>query len=173
MPKELIPVVDKNDRVLLYLPSKLIHTQELRHREIAVYLINAAKQTLVQQRDGGYLDHSVAGHVRKGETYLQAALREIKEEIRLRLKPRDLKRLGKFYHRTLSPQKGYYNDRFFALYVVRHHIELQDVHINKHEMDGLEPMSINKIKTLMKEKPKQCKGGFLVSFPIFLKYYKV
>ncbi len=111
---ELIPVVDKNDRVIQHLPSQIIHGKQLRHREIAAYLINAARQILVQKRDGGYLDHLVAGHVRKGETYLQAALREIKEEVGLNLKPHDLERLGKFYHRTFSPQKRYYNDRFFT-----------------------------------------------------------
>lgn len=170
---ELITVVDKNDRVLRCLPSKLIHAQELRHREIVVYLTNAAGQILVQKRDGGYLDHSVAGHVRKGETYLQAALREIKEEVGLNLKPRDLKRLGKFYHRTLSPQKKYYNDRFFTLYVVWHPIELRDVRINQREMDGLVLRSINQVKTTMKRTPQKCKGGFLVSFPLLLSHYRI
>lgn len=170
---ELITAVDKNDRVLCYLPSKPIHAQELRHREIVVYLINAAKQILVQKRDGGYLDHSVAGHVRKKETYLQAALREIKEEVGLNLKTRDIKRLGKFYHRTFSPQKRYYNNRFFALYVVRHPVELKDAHINKREMEELEPISVSQIKTIMKRDSSRCKGGFLVSFPLFLKHYKL
>ncbi len=171
--QELIPVVDKNDRVIRYLPSKPIHTQGLRHREVAIYLVNATGQILVQKRNGGYLDHSVAGHVRKGETYLQTALREVKEEVGLNLKPRDLKRLGKFYHRTFSPQKGYYNDRFFTLYVVRRPIELKDVRINKRELEALEPMSVNQIKRIIKRNPSQCKGGFLVSFPLFLQHYQI
>ena len=166
---ELLPVVDKNDKVRQYRPSKLIHAQELRHREIVVYLIDATGKILVQKRDGGYFDHSVAGHVRKGESYLQAALREVKEEVDLTLTARDLKCLGKFYHRTLSPQKGYHNDRFFTLYVVKDPVALSSLRINKHELESIKPLSIKQIQTIMRKNPKKCKGGFLISFPLLLK----
>lgn len=168
--KELVPVVNRKDRVLKYLSPKIIHKKELCHREVAIYLLSKSGKIFVQKRKGGYFDHSVAGHVRKNETYRQAALREIKEEVGLDLKPSDLKSLGKFHANTFS-HKGYNNDRFFTLFVNKFPIDSKLLKINKRELEAMIPMSRLQIKEVLKGGFRLCAGGFLVSFPLFLRRF--
>src|SRR3989344_5196687 len=154
MKDEFIPIVNKHDRVLKYLSGKeKIHSQGLRHREVVVYILDTKNQILVQERrDNGTLDHSVAGHVRKGETYLHAALREIEEEVGLKLKPHDLKKIGKFYHRTFSSHKNLYNDRFFGLFLVRRRFSPKDLKPSKREVKSLKFITEKNLRRLMRQK---------------------
>lgn len=169
--RELVPIVNKNDKVLRFLTPQEIHKKGLRHREVVIYIVDAHGRIYVQKRNGGIFDHSVAGHVRKGERYITAALREVREEVGLRLQPKDLEKIKKVYHRTWSPVKKYYNDRFFTLYVVKWSVDPREIRIN-HELEGIVPLSVKKIQDIFKKKNKKYKGGFLISFPIFLKFFR-
>ncbi len=167
--RELVPVVSKSDRVLRFSTPQEIHKKSLRHREVVIYIVDAHRKIYAQKRNGGMFDHSVAGHVRKGERYITAALREVKEEVGLRLQPKDLKKIKKVYHRTWSPLKKYYNDRFFTLYVVKRPVDPKEIRIN-HELEAIMPLSVKKIQEIFKK--KRYKGGFFISFPFFLKFFR-
>ncbi len=72
---------DENETDLGEVPLTKAHQEGLLHRIAAVYLTNKSGQILVQKREDGWLDHSVGGHVELGETYDQAAHREMSEEV--------------------------------------------------------------------------------------------
>ena len=83
-----IVVVDENDNLLgaEYMMDAI--KAGLIRRAARIYVFNAAGQLLVQQRSKNVLkplllDQSAAGHVDEGETYEQAAYRELKEELGL------------------------------------------------------------------------------------------
>lgn len=76
-----IVLIDDNDNVLGTIPYEEAHKKGLPHRVSVVYLYNDKGEILVQHRDDGRLDHSSAGHVDPGEDYLQAAKRELFEEL--------------------------------------------------------------------------------------------
>ena len=76
--------VDENDHVLGEVPRDKAHDEGLRHRVAVVYLLNGKGEILIQERKdspGFGLDHSSAGHVDSGESYLEAAERELNEEL--------------------------------------------------------------------------------------------
>lgn len=169
---ELLPVVDRRDRVREFRAAAVVHKKQLRHREIVVYLFTPTKRIFVQRRDGGVFDHSVAGHVRKGETYLAAAIRELEEEVGLRVKPRDLIKIGKFFHRTFSLQKRRYNDRFFNLYVLKRPVTISELTLDPHEVEAIVPMTIPTIRRLFRGARTRYKGGFPISFRYFHRWWK-
>ncbi|MDD5251824.1 MAG: NUDIX domain-containing protein [Patescibacteria group bacterium] len=75
-------VVDENDQVVGEAPVEEAHARGFWHRIAAVYLFDEQGRILVQRRaDDGRLDHSAAGHVDVGESYLEAARRELAEEL--------------------------------------------------------------------------------------------
>lgn len=76
--------VDGDDNVLGEISRTKAHQENLNHRIAVVYLTNNKGQILIQVRDDGRLDHSSAGHVDPGETYLEAAKRELEEELGVR-----------------------------------------------------------------------------------------
>ena len=74
--------VDDKDNVLGEITRQKAHQEGLLHRVAVIFLINEKNEILVNERaDGGHLDHSSAGHVDVGESYLEAAKREIEEEL--------------------------------------------------------------------------------------------
>lgn len=86
--EELFIVVDKNDTILEYRTRRECHRNKLLiHRAVGVAIFNKQGNILLQKRSAtkdlqpGYWAISSAGHVSKGETYEQAAKRELVEEL--------------------------------------------------------------------------------------------
>lgn len=84
---ELVDVVDECDRVLAQVPRWRVRRDNLRHRAVYILVFNAAGQVLIHQRTltkdvfPGYWDVCVGGVPRAGESYDEAARRELAEEI--------------------------------------------------------------------------------------------
>jgi 16S rRNA (adenine1518-N6/adenine1519-N6)-dimethyltransferase len=85
--EERFPVVDRKDRVVRYAGRSKVHGDNLRHRAVHILIFNQAGEVYLQQRsrlkDRHPLkwDSSAAGHVQAGESYDQAAQRELQEEL--------------------------------------------------------------------------------------------
>lgn len=73
--------VDEDDNYLGEISIDKAHQEGLLHRISATFLLNDRGEILVQHRTDGRLDHSCGGHVDPGESYLQAAERELAEEL--------------------------------------------------------------------------------------------
>ncbi len=88
---ELLEVVDEKNRPLGLATRREIHEKGLRHRSVHVFLFNSRGQLFLQRRSGSkdqYPDHwdtSAAGHTAPGESPMEAACRELKEELGLEM----------------------------------------------------------------------------------------
>lgn len=96
---ELFVVVDRKDRIVGFRTRfDCHHNKKLIHRAIGIVIFNSKGEILLQKRSKykdlhpGYYTVSASGHVGKGETYLQAAKRELLEELGVRI---PLKKGGK------------------------------------------------------------------------------
>ena len=84
---EYLEFVDNRKRPLGILSRESIHAQNLFHKSVQVLLFNREKKLFIQQRNHdkdvypGYWDVSAAGHVQYGESCLDAAIRELDEEL--------------------------------------------------------------------------------------------
>lgn len=105
MPKdnknELFCLVDDNDEIVGSVERFVAHrSKTLKHRSIFILLFNDQGELLLQKRSQlkdsfpNFWTVSVSGHVTFGQTYDEAAKREMEEEIGLNL---DLKPLQKIY----------------------------------------------------------------------------
>ena len=87
MASEMFCVVDAHDRVIGAESRDYVHVNNLRHRAIHVLIFNLKGEIFLQRRSiwkdmhPGRWDSSTSGHVAPGESYEQAAHRELREEI--------------------------------------------------------------------------------------------
>lgn len=85
--EELFDVVDENDHVVGTESRDFVHVNNLPHRAVHILLSNSAghlflqKRALWKDRNPGLWDSSASGHVDSGEDYLEAAQRELGEEL--------------------------------------------------------------------------------------------
>jgi len=98
--ERLLEIVNEQDEVIGNKPRNDVHLHGLLHREVNVWLFDVAKNIFFQKAglhrpSAGMLDASVGGHVNKGESYLEAALREAKEETGISLSASDMFLLAK------------------------------------------------------------------------------
>ena len=87
MEEELVDIVDRNNKVIGSAPRKGIHKTDLLHRSVHIFLIDLQEKIWLEKRAEntdtfpGYFNSSAAGHVSKGESYLEGAKREAEEEL--------------------------------------------------------------------------------------------
>ena len=88
----LLDVVDEDDNVIGREDYDKIHSEGLRHRTVQIFVFqypdyNVRNKLLVAQRSKKQksnplkFHHSAGGHVRLGQTYKEAAIEEVREEL--------------------------------------------------------------------------------------------
>jgi isopentenyldiphosphate isomerase len=91
MSLEIFDVVNERDEVIGQQERGEVHRLGLMHRSVHVLVFNAAGQVFLQKRSKtkdrqpGLWDSSASGHVDAGEDYNACAVRELGEEIGLKL----------------------------------------------------------------------------------------
>lgn len=149
---EKFDLVNKDDKVIGTTDKTLAHANRQLHRVVAVYVFNENGDLFVQvhKASNGRYDHSVGGHVYKGEDYAQAASREADEELGIK---QPLTYLSTFYS-----EAGTY----------LHMFGLFECIANKgwkfvpcEEVEEIIPMSLENIRKMMAETPEKFTSGFI------------
>jgi len=121
---EYIDIIDEEGNKLgIKKTKKEVHDQGLWHRSAHVWVVNSKGDVLIQKRSPLMDNHpnewdiSAAGHVSAGEDDITSALREVEEEIGLKLEPENLILIGTV--KQLSKREGYINNEINPVYVVK------------------------------------------------------
>jgi isopentenyldiphosphate isomerase len=91
MSEEIFDVVNERDEVIDRKPRREVHRLGLMHRAVHVLVFNTRGQVFLQKRSmskdrqPGLWDSSASGHLDTGESYDACAVREVGEEIGLKL----------------------------------------------------------------------------------------
>lgn len=91
MNDEIFDVVNERDEVVDCRPRREVHRLGLLHRAVHVFVFNRRGELFLQKRSmrkdnhPGVWDSSTSGHVDSGETYDISVIRELHEEIGLRI----------------------------------------------------------------------------------------
>lgn len=149
---EQFDLIDEDDNVIGTTDKPTAHTARQLHRVAAVYVFNEAGELYVQvhKKSGGRYDHSVGGHVSKGEDYAAAAAREADEELGIR---QPLTYLSTFYS-----DEGTYLHMFGLFECIA---DKNWSFIPNDEVEVIIPMELEDVQKLMETNPEKFTGGFI------------
>lgn len=148
---ELIEIVDKDGNFTGKIMDKdEAHDKNLLHNEIAVFIMNAKGETLLQKRSASKRFHPnkwglCAGHVDAGESLENAALREIKEEVGLDITENELKPFAEreFYISDINSHVTYF-------YYIVSNLKEEDFVIQKEELSEVKWFSLDEVIDMIK-----------------------
>ena len=152
---ELLDIVDKNDNIIGVMDRDIAHKTGQLHRIAAVFVFNEDGDMYVQvhKKSGGLYDHSVGGHVSKGETYAQGATRETEEELGISL---PLKEISIFYPHEISDSM-----HMFGLYTCV--VDSGWKFTPNDEVEVLILMNVQTVREMMAKEPTKFTRGFMAT----------
>lgn len=160
--EELLDIVDRLDNVTGITTKKQAHNKGYIHRVVAIYVLSIDGKLYVQRVGKNKLyDHSVGGHVSRGETYEEAAKREVREELGL-LQP--LVSLGKIYSDEVDRHPNYRH--IYAIYKCEARAGWKFV--PNEEVKDIEALPIKQVVGLMKTRSSLFTTGFLRTMEYYL-----
>ncbi len=166
---EIVDRVDFDDKIIGVTSKEEAHEKGYFHRVAAVFVFRSDGKLLVQLRTkakNGLLDHTVGGHVRKGELYDDAVKREMKEEIGI--EP-DLRPVGTFYegvYRQDPPVRHYFH--LYETNVDRQQEKL--IKADPREVERPIPMDVEEVISLAQGAPERFTVGFMTALNFYIKY---
>ncbi len=150
---ELVDVLDKNGNATGISKSILeVHKDGSWHQASHVWIFNSKGEIILQKRAEkgmyfpGLWDISAAGQTSKGEDPDETAIRELYEEIGIKV---DSKKLKKIEVRKVSmnvPKKNYYNNEFDHIYLYRFNGDISELKLQKREVDHIKFMPIDRFE---------------------------
>jgi len=166
--QELLDVVDERDVVIKRgVAREDIHARRLLHRSVIVFVLNSKGQIFVQERSPakdvypGLLLASCSGHVLSGESYKEAAIRELREELGIEVGPRALDRVCDF--NCITPEE----QEMTVLFVLENYDK--PINIDRQEIISGKFVSVQELKNQTKLEPKKFTPPFLRAFGLWWK----
>lgn len=155
---ELFDVVDERDRVIGQARRADVHARRLRHRAVHVLCMDEAGRVFLQRRSllkdsaPGRWCASCSGHLDAGEDYDAAAVRELEEEIGVKVAgPEALKRWLRLEARRETGME------FLWVYSVWHEGPFT---LNPAEIMAGEWFERDAVTAAMRERPRDFAGSF-------------
>ena len=138
-------MVNEQDEVVGRAPRAEIYERKLTHRIVHVYVFNSRGELALQRRSAQcdycplHFGTSAAGHVSSGETYEQAAARELNEELGINA---PLQFLGKEYY-TEDPRGVM---KFISVYRAEHDGELP---FDPNEVESVQWLPLDRVRDMI------------------------
>lgn len=172
---EQIDIIDENGNPTGKIATRdEVHSKGLWHKIIVVAVIDEEGHILMQQRaktvETNKLkwDVTSAGHIQAGQTSKEAAIREISEEVGLKVKEEDLK-----YVLTYKNKKHlgeYLDNQFYDCYIVRQkNINITKIKIQESEVEQIKICNLKEVEEMLKNNKVVPRNEFYAEL---LKYLK-
>ena len=139
-----------------------VHVDGDWHKVVQIFIVNdngimLQQRSLNKKSDPGKWCASASGHISSGESSIDAAIKEFREELGITLKSEEIKLIDTF----ASPSVRYNNDRkiinnhFVDLYVVNKNINTNDVVIQKEELEKVNYFTIEEFISMVNNKDER------------------
>lgn len=164
---EMLDIVNEHDEVVGQATREDCHRLNHLHRAIHIVLTNSRQDIFVQLRshrkdtNPGLWDSSAAGHVDAGESYIDCAVRELHEELGIRIAAEGLLQIGQL---PPSIENGY---EFVRIYTA---CSDETITLEAGEIDDGKWLSHDEIQDWMLERPEEFASSFVEIWHAFSRW---
>jgi isopentenyl-diphosphate delta-isomerase type 1 len=162
---EYLEVVDEDNQVVGISSRKEIHEKGLRHRSVHIFIFNTKGELYLQKRSSTkdqypkHWDTSAAGHTDPGESPIDAAQRELMEELGLDVP------LMKVLEYPACLETGW---EFVTLFMARTD---DPIHLNLEEATTGDYFSPDQLTQLLADPLQKIAPGFRILFSLYQSKY--
>ena len=134
-----------------------VHRDGAWHKAVHIWIINGNGEILLQRRSANkdsypnMLDISCAGHLSSGDSSIEGAIRELKEELNIEVKTNELQYI-KTLKRSSKYTETFINNEFDDLYILRTNKNIEDMQFQKEEISEILYVPYCKFKEMIKNK---------------------
>lgn len=157
----ILNLLDEQGNIVGQASREDIHQQGLLHGEVHVWFYTPKKEIIFQHRaEGvetypGLLDATVGGHVEIGQTYLEAALMEMREEAGIEVVPQELKLIATTIDDSFDPVTNRRNHPRREVYAFEFNGNISALKIEEGKSVGFEVWPLEKLLSLTEDEKKR------------------
>lgn len=165
--QEILDIVNSANQVIGQNTRKNAHNEQLMHRSVHVFVFTKKGDLILQKRSSrkdrfpNVWDSSSSGHVDTGESYAEAAIRELKEELGVDVSSTEL--IGTL---PATENNGW---EFVELHTCPTPHKAGKLSFSAVEIDAVEAFSPMEIKAWLEHRPQDFAPGFAECFHLWQK----
>lgn len=157
--EEYIDVISPNGNLTgISKPRSKVHQEGAWHRSVHVWVLNDRKELLIQRRafekenHPGLWDVSCAGHITSGDSSLQTAVRELKEELGLFVHPEELEQMFTIESHYVLNNGTYIDNELVDVYLLKRNLDTKDLTLQVDEVDSTKMISVDVLRVYVSSK---------------------
>ena len=154
---EVFDVLDENGvRTGKTVGREAAHRDGVYHLAAILFLVNSKGQVLLQKRSHtkqrwpGCWDGAGGGHVGAGELGLFCVIRELEEELGVRVEPGDVRYIG--VYRSNTKDGAVWDAHFNEFYVAHKDVDIKDIKLQASEVEDIKWVDFAKFKKMVKDR---------------------
>jgi isopentenyl-diphosphate delta-isomerase type 1 len=156
---ELFDVLDKNgNKTGIQKTKEELHEQGLWHQAVHIWIFNSKGEILFQKRAKekdnwpGLWDISAAGHVSAGETPEKAVVREMEEEIGIKVRISQLKKIEIRKHVKYVNKLNFHNREFDHVFLFRYDGDISKLKFKDKEVESVKFIPFKQLEKELKNR---------------------
>lgn len=136
-----------------------VHKKGYWHRGVQVFIINSNNEILIQKRAANKKKHpnlwdfSCAGHLSAGDTSLLGAIREMEEELGIKVEEKSMQLIDTLI-KSYSPKPGFFENEFQDIYLCLKDVPLKEIKLQEEEVADVKYIAFEDYKRFMLEEDR-------------------
>lgn len=171
---EYLEIINEKNEITGKKTRKEIHEKGLKHKSSHVWVLNEKNEILCNLRNknkdlfAGLWDAVFGEHLKPKESFKQAALRGIKEELGINAAKKNLTELGENKEKQKDSEKNLFNNELQKIFLFKTTKKINELKFQKTEINKIKFIEINDLKEILKQK----KMNFIPKNKYYLKIIK-
>lgn len=155
---EYLDILDENGKLTgIKKDRNTVHKDGDWHKVVQIFVVNnnnimLQQRSLLKKSDPGKWCASASGHISAGENSIDTAKKEFREELGINLYENEIKLIDTFKSPSIryNNNEKIINNHFVDLYVVNKEIDINNVKIQKEEVNQVSYFTISEFISMVK-----------------------